>query len=181
LTEQQARALSQQIYGTEKTIDPTYEHKAPRAIWHQNRGCAKDSLVLCDAVYPIVSSEMTTDRSGYTGAESEFFSAITGIELSEYDLDQIGERIFNLERVIMVREGRSKEYDLNSGVVTYLQMRPDTDGVHLDKSLFVQSLDEFYHLRGWDIATGWPTQSTLTRLNLASVAHELHKLKRLPR
>lgn len=181
LTPQQARVLSQQIYGTEKTVDPTYEYKAPRAIWHQNRGCAKDSLVLCDAVYPIVSSEMTEDRSGFTAAESELVSAITGIELSESDLDHIGERIFNLERAIMVREGRSKEYDLNSGVMTYLHTRPDTDGIYLEKSLFTQSLDEFYQLRGWDIATGWPTESTLKRLNLSSVAFELNKLGRLPR
>jgi aldehyde:ferredoxin oxidoreductase len=180
LTQQQARVLSQQIYGTKKTVDPTYEYKAPRAIWHQNRGCAKDSLVLCDAVYPIVSSEMTEDRSGYTAAESELLSAITGVELSERDLNHIGERIFNLERAIMVREGRSKDYDLNCGVVNYLHTRPDTDGIYLEKSRFVQSLDEFYHLRGWDIATGWPTESKLKSLSLSAIALELKKLGRLP-
>jgi len=180
VTEAQARAISRQIYGTEKTVDPTYEAKAPRAIWHQNRGCAKDSLVLCDAVYPFVTSRMTSDYTGDTAVESELFSAVTGVEMGEAALDQVGERIVNLERAIMVREGRSKTYDLACGVVTYLRDRPDPDGIHLDADRFTTALEELYALRGWDPATGWPTKTRLHALGLTEVATALAALGRLP-
>jgi aldehyde:ferredoxin oxidoreductase len=170
LTETQARTISERVYGTAKTIDPSYENKAIRAVWHQNRGCAKDSLVLCDAVYPIVTSEMTEDHSGYTAAESELFSAITGIETSEYELDHIGDRIFNLERAIMMREGRSKTYDLQCGVIRYLKNRPDTDGLRLDETKFTQALEELYRLRGWETTTGWPKIEKLNELELGTIA-----------
>ena len=180
MTEAQARAISKQIYGTERTIEPSYDYKAQRAIWHQNRSCVKDSLVLCDSIYPMTSSGATSDRSGYTAAESDLFSSVTGIEMSEAELDRVGERIFNLERAIMVREGRTKEYDLNCGVVKYLRDRPDTDGIRLDEAKFTEALEELYTLRGWDVKTGWPTRARLEELGLKDVADELGKLGRLP-
>jgi aldehyde:ferredoxin oxidoreductase len=175
LTAAQAKALSRAVYGTEKTVEASYEGKAPRAIWHQNRGCAKDSLVLCDAVYPIVMSEMTEDRGGYTAAESEFFAAVTGIEMDEAALDRVGERIFNVERAIMVREGRSKAYDLTCGVVRYLTQRPDTAGLRLDAAQFTRALEDYYRLRGWDVDRGWPTKETLRSLGLPGVVEELDR------
>jgi aldehyde:ferredoxin oxidoreductase len=178
LTEAQARTISERVYGTAKTLDPSYECKAIRAIWHQNRGCAKDSLVLCDAVYPIITSEMSEDRIGYTSAESELFSAITGLEKSESELDRIGDRIFNLERAIMIREGRSKTYDLQCGVISYLKNRPDTNGLRLDETKFTQALEELYALRGWDTTMGWPKTEKLNELDLMTIADELKTIAR---
>ncbi len=180
LTEAQARAISRQVYGTDKAVDPSYAYKAQRAIWHQNRGCVKDSLVLCDAVYPMVTSRMTKDSSGYTAAESELFSCVTGREMSEAELDKVGQRIFNVERAIMVREGRSKEYDLHCGVVKYLRDRPDTEGIRLDEAQFAKALEELYTLRGWDSETGWPTKAKLQELGLKTIAEDLEKRGRLP-
>lgn len=180
LTEAQARAISKKVYGTDKTVDPSYESKALRAIWHQNRGCMKDSLVLCDTVYPMVTSRMTKDYSGYTSAESELFSCITGKEMSEAELDKVGERIFNVERAIMVREGRSKDYDINCGVIKYLRDRPDTEGIKLEEDKFTKALEELYTLRGWDTGMGWPTKAKLQELGLKDIVKELEKLGKLP-
>jgi aldehyde:ferredoxin oxidoreductase len=80
----------------------------------------------------------------------------------------------------MVREGRSKEYDLNCGVVKYLRDRPDTEGIRLDEDKFAKALVELYTLRGWDSGTGWPTKAKLQELGLKNIVEELEKRGRLP-
>jgi aldehyde:ferredoxin oxidoreductase len=100
--------------------------------------------------------------------------------MSEAELDKVGEKIFNVERAIMVKEGRSKEYDLNCGVVKYLRDRPDTEGIRLDEDKFTKALEELYTLRGWDTGTGWPTKAKLQELRLKNIVKELEKRGRLP-
>ena len=181
LSDEQARAISKRLYGSEKTSDPTYEYKAMRVIWHQNRCCVDESLVLCEkGGFPMISSSVTRDGFGYPAAESDLFSAVTGVEMSEAELDRIGERIFNLERAIMMREGRSKEYDIKCGVVKYMKERPDRDGIRLDEEKFLKSLDEYYQLRDWDVATGRPRRERMEELGLKDIAQELGRLGLLP-
>ena len=48
---------------------------------------------------------------GDTSLESELLSAATGNEISEKELDNTGERVWNLMRAIMVTEGRTREKD----------------------------------------------------------------------
>jgi aldehyde:ferredoxin oxidoreductase len=80
----------------------------------------------------------------------------------------------------MVREGRSKEYDVKCGVVEYMRNRPDTDGITLDEGKFIRSLDEYYRLRGWDVAAGWPAREKLDELDLNDIADELDRTELLP-
>ena len=47
------------------------------------------------------------------------------------------------------------------------------EGVGLDLEKFAVLLDEYYTLRGWDVATGRPTAAKLRELGLADVAAEL--------
>lgn len=180
LSEKQERAISETIYGSNKTTDPTYEHKAQRAIWHQNRCAAKETLVLCESIYPIITSTRTSNGFGDTSVESMLLSAVTGLEIGEKELDHIGERVFNLERAIMLREGRSREYDVNCGIIEYLSDRPDTDGITLDEKLFMKTLDEYYSLRGWDAPTGKPTAEKLIELNLRDSYNNLKKCDLIP-
>lgn len=181
LSSEQAKAISRRLYGSEKTLDPDYGHKAQRAIWHQNRCCVDESMVLCEfGGYPVITSSVTEDGFGYPEAERDLFSAVTGIEMDEAELDRVGERVFNLERAIMVREGRSKEYDIQCGVVKYMKERPDRDGIRLDEEKFLKSLDEYYKLRGWDTTTGRPKREKLEELGLSEVAQELGRLGLLP-
>jgi aldehyde:ferredoxin oxidoreductase len=172
---ERSREISKRVYGTEKTVDPTYEYKACRTIWHQNRAAVEDMLVLCSWKFPILINRRTRSDFGDTALESRLFSAATGIDASEADLDKVGERIFNLERAIMVREGRDRNYDVNCGVIKYLKDRPDTDGIRLDEDRFLKSLDEYYFLRGWDISTGWPKEEKLLELGLEDVSDQLKK------
>ena len=50
------------------------------------------------------------------------------------------------------------------------------EGVGLDREKFAVLLDEYYTLRGWDVATGRPTAAKLRELGLADVAQELTRL-----
>jgi aldehyde:ferredoxin oxidoreductase len=142
---------------------PPYEGIAEPVIIGQNRAMVQASIVNCGRA---LSNPAT---------QTMLLSAVTGITISEEELDNVGERIFNLERAIMVRQGRTREYDVGCGVIEYLKERPDTDGIRLDEKKFLKLLDEYYEGRKWDVKTGIPTKEKLRELNLAYVADDLKK------
>ncbi len=96
-----------------------------------DRTCTKDSLVLCDSIWPLMVSWHTPDRVGEPSLESRIFTAVTGIEADEKELNAYGERIFNLERAIMIREGKRPLTDDDVAEFNYTQpvrtvfMNPD--------------------------------------------------------
>ena len=49
-------------------------------------------------------------------------------------------------------------------------------GAVLDPAQHTLMKDEYYHLRGWDTATGAPPGEKLRQLGLADVAEELQRL-----
>ena len=55
----------QQFWGSEKAVDfSTYEGKALAAIKIQHREYAKESLILCDFVWPIFDDAGSADHVG---------------------------------------------------------------------------------------------------------------------
>jgi aldehyde:ferredoxin oxidoreductase len=160
-------------------VDPesNYEYKAQATIWHQNRLAVDDSMPVCDEAFPTIYSRTSSDGFGDTSLEAKLFSTATGVDVSEEELDTIGSRIYNLERAIMVREGRSRKDD--ESVIPYFQ-KPDRAGIRLDVEKFKSLMDEFYQLRGWDPKTGWPKRETLEKLGLGDVAGVLKKIGKLP-
>jgi aldehyde:ferredoxin oxidoreductase len=172
LKDDQVKSVAKKIWGSEKAVTDDYEYKSQVAIWLQNRGCLTSSLPTCDWALPIVASNFTVDGSGDTSLESQLYSAVTGINYSEEELDTIGERIFNLERAIAIREGRNREVD--ERVVPFFKRPNWTRMITLDEHKFKMILDEYYELRGWDTRTGWPLKSVLEKLDLADVANELY-------
>ena len=176
LTIEDVERVSERVYGSRLAVslDSGYEYKAEPAIWHQNRDAIKDSLPVCDQVgFPLIYS-----RNGYgdAAAEAKLFSAVTGIDLTQDELERIGERIINLERAIMIREGWTRRDD--EAVIPYFE-KPDIDGIRLDRTKFLKLLDRYYELRGWNKANGYPTREKLEELNLKEVADELDKLNLL--
>ena len=173
LTMKEIERISERVYGSRLAVslDSGYEYKAKPAVWHQNRDAIKDSLLVCDQMgFPLVYSK---DGYGDTGAEAKLFSAVTGIDLTETELDRIGERIINLERAIMVREGWTRRDD--EAVIPYFE-RPDVEGIGMDRAKFQKMLDEYYELRGWNKVNGYPTREKLEDLDLKEVADELDRL-----
>jgi aldehyde:ferredoxin oxidoreductase len=107
------RAIGKRLLGSEEAVDFTsYDGKALAAKIIQDRECAKDSLILCSYLFPIMFSRNTADYVGDPTVESRILSAVIGGDIDEDGLNRIGERILNLQRAILAREGhRGREYD----------------------------------------------------------------------
>jgi aldehyde:ferredoxin oxidoreductase len=184
MTRQQAEAIAERVFGTKAAIDhETYASKAQAVAYCQNRSCVINTLVLCDFLFPIFISQSRADRMGDTAAESKLFAAVTGLDLSETELDRVGERVWNLQRCIMVREGRSRDQDTlhegyfrevpgGQGTTTGLTLAAD-DTRAVPRKVFERAKAEYYIVRGWDPATGRPTRETLLSLGLQDVAETI--------
>lgn len=170
LTSEEAVRIGKEVWGNERAIDDTvYQYKAYPAILTQHQTCIKDSLVLCDHAFPVIYSENTTDHSGDTSLESKLLTAATGVLIDEKGLLKIGERIWNLLRMIMIREGRRKAADTISN---YHFETASIEGKKLDRDKFRRLRDEYYLLRGWDPETGIPKKRKLEDLNLGELASD---------
>jgi aldehyde:ferredoxin oxidoreductase len=172
-----ARAVCDKVYGEPDVCDPAYtydrpETKALPAIYHHDRGMIVESLVLCDREHARVFSLESEDYGADTALMAKLFSACTGVETSEAELDDAGERVFNLLRAIDVRDhGRSRRVD--EATASSLTHPAFTDGVTLDLERFGPMLDTYYALRGWNPANGWPTRARLEALGMGDVADGL--------
>lgn len=173
LSGENADSLARKTYGSEVSVDrSTFEYKPEVAIFEQNRSGVKDALVLCDWIFPMVSSYATPDRVGDTSLESRLLEAVTGHALTEEGLDGVGERIWNLARAIMITEGRTREDDtLHESYFVELNGQKG-----ISKGDFEEAKTRYYRLRGWDEETGRPTREKLNEIGLRDVAIDLGKM-----
>jgi aldehyde:ferredoxin oxidoreductase len=130
------------------------------AIRSQHFTAVGDSLTIC---------RFTSER-GYGLFVDEPYArmvrAITGWEVSVAELERIGERIVNLERMFNVREGVRRADDVLPWRVMYEPI-PDgpSKGMFCPPAELDAMLDEYYRLRGWD-ADGVPMPARLAELGL---------------
>lgn len=192
------RAAALKFWGDEKAWDlNTHEGKAMAAIRIIDRTYVKDSLLLCDSAWPIMVSWNTPDRVGDPTLESRTFSAVTGIETDEAGLNEYGERIFNLQRGILLREGLQPETDDVPAAFNFTDpvesvfMNPDVvvpgpgeeiigrKGKTLKQDEYDTMKKEFYNLRGWDSGSGHQRTETLERLGLSDLVQDLSRIGRV--
>ncbi len=177
------RKAAAQFWGHDKAWDlNTHEGKAMAATRIIDRTYVKDSLGLCDSCWPLMFSHHTEDNVGDTTLEARTFNTITGNNLDEKELLKFGERIFNQQRAILLREGWNpekddmvKEFNFTDPVQTVF-MNPEVlipgegdtvlnrKGKTLDRDVFKSMRDEFYQLRGWDSKTGLITEKKCRNL-----------------
>jgi aldehyde:ferredoxin oxidoreductase len=104
------------------------------------------------------------------------FSAATGVSVGGAGLLKAAERVYNVERAFLVREGVRRQHD-------YPPEREFTDplpegpwprmpGSKIDKGAYDRLLDAYYSAHGWD-ASGVPLRATLEDLDLGDVAEAL--------
>ena len=97
--------------------------------------------------------------------QSDALEAVTGHPFTP-ELMTIGERIYNLERLILNREGIRRRDDLLPERITREAIPSGpTQGRTLTEDAYAVMLDEYYAARGWD-ADGVPTAETVHRLGL---------------
>lgn len=186
------RRIARRFWGGEIAADfSTHEGKALAARLIQDREYAKDCLVLCSFLWPVLDIAASEDHAGDPGLESKIVSAVTGRDTDEAGLRRIGERVFNLQRAILAREGHGGRRDDWIPEVWYtMPLRGDPTnpdclvpgkggeplsrkGSVVDRQEFERTRDEYYRLRGWDAATGLQTRSSLEDLGLGDAALEL--------
>jgi aldehyde:ferredoxin oxidoreductase len=176
--------LAEKVYGSREAIFPGDAYIEYVTRWHQHRAIIKDSLGVCDFIFPVVRGNQDSWEAltkalasggdaiyGDVAAEAILFKACTGIDIAIEEMESpIAERIVNLERCLDVRNyGRDRESD--EAVIPHYQWGEKTDGTHItaNGSDFRALLDRFYNLRGWDIKTGIPTREKLGELELSEV------------
>jgi aldehyde:ferredoxin oxidoreductase len=174
---EQVRAVCEQVYGHPDVCDDRYTYDPPElkalpALWHSQRGMLVNSMVFCDREHSRVFATTGEDGKADTGLMARLFSTCTGMQASEEELNQAGERIWNLLRAIDVRFfGRDRAID-ESTLDAFMYPGKD-DGVMLDRERFIPLLDKYYQLSGWDAAHGWPTRAKLDELGLSDIADVL--------
>jgi aldehyde:ferredoxin oxidoreductase len=184
--------IAEKFWGGAAAADfSTYEGKALAAKKIQDRTYAKESLILCDLLWPVTSVRYSEDHLGDPTLESQIVSAITGKELDEAGLNKVGERIFNLQRAILLRQGwggrkgdRLLDY-LHDEPIQFVRfdrecLVPGLDGsvasrkgTVVDRAEFEKMKSEYYELRGWNVESGLPTETRLKELELSDVATDL--------
>ena len=191
------RNIAEKFWGGKEAVDfSTYEGKAKAAVIIQNREYAKECLVLCDLVWPVHDDASAEGHVGDPSLESNLLSAVTGREISEEDLYFIGARVFELNRAIMIRDGRKgREEDILSEACFVSMEEPPADifdmynperflpgkddelishkKAAVDRKKFGKLMYEYYEHRGWDVETGLLKKENLEKLGIPELAEAL--------
>ncbi|MBR9981381.1 MAG: aldehyde ferredoxin oxidoreductase family protein [Desulfatitalea sp.] len=151
-----------EILGVPFLIDPlTWEDKAQLVKDWQDSFAVIDAAGLC--VFFSVRNLLTADRAIRPQGIMELLNAATGAGYTLEELCAAGERIFNAERLFLIRNGFSRKDDQLPDRIT---KEPLPDGpakgmvCHLDAML-----EDYYPRRGWD-NNGKPTAEKLRALGL---------------
>jgi len=172
ITTEVFRRIAEAFWGSAAAADLlSYEGKALAAVKIQNRTYTEDSLGLCDFAWPLIYSFSKPDPVGDPDLEYEIFNAVTGVSGDE--IDRCTERVANVQRLIMIREGRKVPEDDYPPEINFTEplkvagpVKVSAAGKVLDRDKFAEMLREYYRLRGWDEATGVPEAETLLRQGL---------------
>ncbi|MFH2008677.1 MAG: aldehyde ferredoxin oxidoreductase N-terminal domain-containing protein [bacterium] len=186
------RRIASRFWGSEQAADmTTLDGKAFAAKRIQERQLAKECLGLCDWMFPVIDVPTGPDHAGDPTLESRILTAVTGTPCSEAELYRVGERVFNLQRAILLREGhRARDDDwlpdewhdqpIETHVADPDLLAPGPKGRVVSqlgrrarRTAFERVRDEYYELRGWDVPTGLPSREQLRALDLADVADTL--------
>lgn len=146
--------ISPEVLSQPVSMDRTVvEGKADIVIVFQNLTAALDSSGMC---------LFTTFGLGGDDL-AELLSAATGVSFSTDEFMQIGDRIYNLERLFNLKAGLS---DKDDRLPERLLKDPIPSGPSKGMiNRLDEMLPEYYKLRGWD-ASGVPTKERLKSLGL---------------
>jgi len=189
--------IAEKFWGGADAADfSTIKGKALAAKTVQDRVYVQESMILCDLHWPaMMTSADDEDHTGDPSLESQLFNAITGRKVNENELLVFGERIFNLQRAILLRQGWKGRGD--DKILDYFFEEPlkqgeiffNPEGIMpghggnlisklgsvLSRDDFERMKDEYYLLRGWDKNNGLPMADKLKELGLSETVEELKK------
>ncbi|MBY9014496.1 MAG: aldehyde ferredoxin oxidoreductase family protein [Candidatus Lokiarchaeota archaeon] len=146
-----------EIFAAPKKIDRfTMAGKPDLLVLKQNQKAIEDSLVIC------AFAGWALGLDYY----ARFMKAITGIDYDVVKLLEIGERIYNLERIFNIREGLSKKDDI---LPPRFISEPLKEGVSKGHIVPLEKmLEQYYYVRGWD-NNGFPEPELLEKLGIKHI------------
>jgi aldehyde:ferredoxin oxidoreductase len=120
-----------------------------------------DSLAVCRFI-----AEGMLEPPSISNSMATMVNLVTGWDVDVAELEQMGERVYNLERLINVQRGVSRKDD----ILPYRVMNepiPDgpSKGRYCPKNELDTMLDRYYELRGWT-KDGIPSDAKLEELGL---------------
>ncbi|UXD21085.1 aldehyde ferredoxin oxidoreductase [Ignicoccus pacificus DSM 13166] len=150
-----AYAVSFEVLGVPVKTDPleVSVEKAKMVKEQQDFFASIDSMIVCK-----FNTFMTPMPEDYV----DLLAGVTGWDVTAEEIMEIGERIYNVERLFNVREGDPGDY-LSRRLIEEALPDGPAKGETAKKALEVM-LPAYYEFRGWK--DGVPTAETLKRLGL---------------
>ena len=151
--------VRQETFGAPPHVDPlATEGKAAICIASQNFTTMEDCLGFCALGFG--NGSMTIE------SVAKACSGVWGVSVTEADILQSAERVWNLERMFNVREGFTRTDDvLPKRFLTEPHAYGPAKGSVVEMDVL---LDDYYQERGWDM-DGIPLPGTLDRLGLNEI------------
>jgi aldehyde:ferredoxin oxidoreductase len=148
-------------FGIRETAFPL-EHKGKGLVvkHFEEMAAIADALGVCKNTYNNMEV-LSWDET------AELLRAATGWEMTGEEVQRIGERIVNLERLFIAREGITRKDDT---LPKRFLKEPLPEGSGPSTGSVVElepMLDEYYRARGWDVENGLPTRDKLGELGLS--------------
>ncbi|MEM0150000.1 MAG: aldehyde ferredoxin oxidoreductase family protein [Candidatus Micrarchaeaceae archaeon] len=165
----EAYAPTWEVFGVPEKVDPlddssaTISKRAEIVKWNQDLWCVADSAVMCKFENLLQNTNTEKDFA-------ELLDVAFGWNLSPQDINDIGERIFNTERLYHVKEGKWVKDELAPRMREPIPAGP-SKGNTASKT-FDEGIKVYYKLRGW--SEGKPSKETLERLGLQEFEYLLN-------
>lgn len=139
----------------------SYSGKGRMVWWHELLNAVCDSLGFCRFL-TVFSSPHAPQYKQF----SKLIALSTGLVLTPKELKTIGERIYTLERTMLVKDGMTRKEDtLPKRYFDEPIAEGPAQGEVILRDAFDKMLDEYYRLHGWD-ERGVPKKENLKRLGL---------------
>jgi aldehyde:ferredoxin oxidoreductase len=140
--------------------DPGFEPQPEYIVNNQHFTAVGDSLVMCRFLMERVLGTMLNENM------TNILNWVKGWNIDLEELKRLGERIYNLERLINVKRGASRKED----TLPYRVMNepiPDgpSQGRYCPREELEKMLDKYYQLRRWS-RDGIPSDQKLAELGL---------------
>jgi aldehyde:ferredoxin oxidoreductase len=151
-----------ELLGVPVAADPhTWEDKPPLVAKWQDVFCVIDAAGLCVffSVRYLVEQNLMVKPLGIT----ELLNAATGAGYTPEEVERIGERIFNAERLFLLAAGFTRQDDtLPPRIIREPMPAGPAKGM---VCRLEEMLEPYYRLRGWS-AEGVPSEAKLKELGL---------------
>ena len=190
------KKMAKEMWGSEDAVDPDKnytpinEGKVEFAWWSLITDVLHDCLTLCNWVWPMAMAP-AKERSyrGDLDLEAQFYTAVTGQEVTIDDLYKAAERVLTLQRAYSSLGMRDKDgkmgckdfRNVHDTITEWVftkdpDIEPFTAGTDkMDRKDWKKSLTMLYKRFGWDEELGCPTKQCLEDLGLDDVAEALDK------